>query len=218
MDAVVFDWDGTLVDSLDGFYRANVAVMRTYGLPFDRERYRLTYAPDWRVMYTRLGIPADRLDEANAVWHREFEGGDGVVAFAGVHDALRRLDDAGLRLGLVTAGRRNLVESQLERLGLAALLPVRVFGDDLPVHKPDPAPIRRALVELGLDARPDAVRYLGDAPDDMRMAVAAGVPGVGIVSILGDDDALVAAGAAEVAQSVADWVDTALGRTAPGPA
>ena len=35
MDAILFDWDGTLVDSLGSMYQANVAVMRAFGLPFD---------------------------------------------------------------------------------------------------------------------------------------------------------------------------------------
>ena len=64
MEAALFDWDGTLVDSLGPLYRANLAVMRSFGLPYDEATYRSTYQPDWRRMYDRLGIPADRLDEA----------------------------------------------------------------------------------------------------------------------------------------------------------
>ncbi|HTC85988.1 MAG TPA: HAD-IA family hydrolase, partial [Candidatus Acidoferrum sp.] len=114
-------------------------------------------------------------------------------------------------LGLVTAGHRSVVEPQLRRLGLADRFAVTVFGDDLPVHKPDPAPLRRALRGLGLEDRPGAAVYVGDVPDDMRMARRVGVHGVGIVSALSDPSTLIAAGASEVAASVAEWVDRAFG-------
>jgi pyrophosphatase PpaX len=206
MRAILFDWDGTLVDSLGAFQHANAAVMAAFSLPWDEAIYRRNYVPDWRLMYLKLGVPGDRLDEANELWHTTFAQAEDVVAFDGVADALARLDRAGCRLGIVTAGDRVIVEPQLRRTGLGEFLPVRVFGDDLPVHKPDPAPLRRALELLELTAHPGDVAYVGDAPTDMRMARAVGVRAVGIASVVGDPDELIEAGADEVAATVADWV------------
>ncbi|HET7473720.1 MAG TPA: HAD family hydrolase [Candidatus Limnocylindrales bacterium] len=215
MEAILFDWDGTLVDSLGAFHRANATVMEAFGLPFDVVRYRQHYVPDWREMYRRLGIPHERLDEANVLWETTFAAnGDEVVAFAGAADALARLAERGAVLGIVTAGVRDVVEPQLQRTDLGAHLTIRVFGDDLPVHKPDPRPLRRALELAGHGHRPETSIYVGDAPTDMRMAVAVGARAVGIESVLGDPDELRAAGAAEVAPSVADWVERHLSRTA----
>ncbi len=214
MQAILFDWDGTLVDSLGAFHRANATVMASFGLPFDEVVYRRHYVPDWRLMYLRLGVPGDRLDEANELWHATYGSGTEVIAFDGVEGALRRLAAAGSRLGIVTAGHRDIVGPQLERTGLDDLLQTRVFGDDLEVHKPDPAPLRLALDFLGLGARPDQVANLGDAPTDMQMARAVGVRAVGIASVLGDPDELRAAGAVEVAPSVAEWVDAHLATSA----
>ena len=118
------------------------------------------------------------------------------LAFPGAEAALERLRDAGATLGIVTAGHREVVEPQLERTGLGRLLPVRVFGDDLPVHKPDPEPLRRALRLAGHGHRPERSIYVGDAPTDMQMAVAVGARAIGIESVLGDPDELRAAGAA----------------------
>jgi phosphoglycolate phosphatase len=128
----------------------------------------------------------------------------------GAGAAVRRLAGAGYRLGLVTAGHRDNVGGQLRRHGLEALLPVRVHGDDMAETKPDPAPLRRAIRELGLGPEGKDVTYVGDALDDMRMARAAGVHAVGIASVLGDAAALEAAGADETAPSVAAWVDRLL--------
>ena len=210
MRAILFDWDGTLVDSLGAFQHANATVMAAFGLPWDEAIYRRNYVPDWRLMYLKLGVPGDRLDEANELWHATFAQAEDVVAFAGVPDALVRLDQAGCGLGIVTAGDRSIVVPQLERTGLDELLPVRVFGDDLPVHKPDPAPLLRALELLDLADHPEDVAYVGDAPTDMRMARAVGVRAVGIASVVGDPDELIAAGADEVAATVAAWVDGAV--------
>ena len=206
MQAILFDWDGTLVDSLGAFHRANATVMATFDLPFDEVVYRRNYVPDWRLMYLRLGVPGDRLDEANELWHATFAAGTDVAAFEGVAAALERLRQTGARLGIVTAGDRAIVVPQLERTGLAELLETCVFGDDLPVHKPDPAPLRKALELLDLVDRAEEVAYVGDAPTDMQMACAVGVRAVGITSVLGDPDELRAAGADEVAPSVAAWV------------
>jgi len=212
MEAILFDWDGTLVDSLGAFHRANARVMDAFGLPFDEVVYRRHYVPDWRLMYLRLGIPGDRLDEANELWHATFGAGTDVVAFEGAAAALRALRDGGADLGIVTAGDRSIVVPQLERTGLAELLPIRVFGDDLPVHKPDPEPLRRALRLAGHGHQPERSAYVGDAPTDMQMAIAVGARAVGIESVLGDPDELRAAGADEVAPSVAAWVERHLER------
>ena len=113
----------------------------------------------------------------------------------------------------MTAGHREVVEPQLERTGLAVCSRTRVFGDDLDVHKPDPAPLRRALELLDLSDRPADVAYVGDAPTDMQMARAVGVRAIGIASVLGDPDELRGRrGRGRVA------VGRGLGRRSPGHA
>ncbi len=215
MDAVVFDWDGTLVDTLPAITRANAEVLGAYGVHYDEAAYRAAYSPDWRAMYHRLGVPAGQIEAAGDRWLGAYRAlmGD-AAAFPGVGDALARLRQAGLTMGLVTAGDRAVVEHQLETTGLGIHLPVRVCGDDMPYAKPHPAPLLQALSELGLRDRPERVIYVGDAPDDMRMARAVGTVGIGIVSILGERTDLEAAGASEVASSVASWVTAFLASAA----
>ena len=215
MDPILFDWDGTLADSLGAIYAANVAVMAEFELPFDRDLYRLHFAPDWRVMYARLGVPGDRLEEANARWWAAL-GADDTALFPGVREALGRLAAAGHPLAIVTAGRSDRVGAELRRLELEPLFGAIVFGDDYPAQKPDPAPFRAALERLGLADRIASSRYVGDTPDDMRMAVAAGARGIGIESVLGDASDLRAAGAQETAASMVEWVDRLLDGPSPG--
>jgi HAD superfamily hydrolase (TIGR01549 family) len=206
MDAIVFDWDGTLVDSLPAIFDANHRVLTEYGLPFDEARYRAAYVPDWRLMYQRLGIPDESLDAAGERWLELYRSTEEAGLLPGVADALHRLREAGFVLGLVTAGHRDVVDDQLERYGLGELIRTRVFGSDDIAAKPHPDPLLRVLGELGRSDRIATARYVGDVPDDMRMAKAVGTLGIGIESTIGSRDVLLAAGATEVYPSVAAFV------------
>ena len=211
MDAIVFDWDGTLVDSLPGIFDANLRVLSEYGVPFDEERYRAAYIPDWRVMYQRLGLREEDLDAAGARWLELYRETDAARLLPGAADSLRRLVDAGFVLGLVTAGDEDVVVGQMERFGVAGLLPIRVFGTDDVAAKPHPEPLLRALGQLERADRAHLARYVGDVPDDMRMARAVGTLGIGIESSIGVRDDLLRAGATAVYPSVAAFVDELLG-------
>lgn len=215
MDAIVFDWDGTLVDSLPAIYEANLRVLEEYGVAFDEERYRAAYLPDWRVMYQRLGLAEEHVEAAGERWLALYAGTDTAALLPGISDSLQRLADAGFVMGLVTAGDSVVVERQLERFGIGHHLPVRVFGDDDVPAKPHPDPLLLALRQLDRAERVATARYVGDAPDDMRMARSVGAIGIGIESSIGPRAALRAAGASEVYPGVAAFVDALL---APAPA
>lgn len=210
MRAVVFDWDGTLVDTLPAILQANVEVLREYGVAFDETVYRSAYVPDWRHMYRRLGVPEAAIAAAGSRWLELYRAAGGLAPFPGVEGALHRLAEAGHRMGLVTAGDRTVVDDQLARFGLADLVPVRICGDDPLPPKPDPEPLRQALAQLDAAALPKPPIYVGDAPDDMRMARALGVRGVGVVGPLASADDLFAAGAAETTGAVVEWIDAYL--------
>ncbi len=217
LGGVVFDWDGTLADSLTLFFRANADVMAALGVPFDEEAYRRHYSPDWRVAYRRLGVPEARLEEAARLWRDLFDARSGETRpLPGAVAAVRRLVERGLPVAIVTAGDRRVVEPQIAAFGLDRLVSARVYGDDLEAAKPDPAPLRRALELMGHSGQAAETAYVGDAPDDMRMAKVVGCPAIGIESMLGEADALRAAGADAVYPSVADWVDESLGALASG--
>lgn len=211
IDAAVFDWDGTIVDTMPAVLRANTAVLAEHGLVFDLVRFRAAYAPDWRIMYRRLGVPAGRIESAGERWLELYRADVRIAPFPGAVAALRRLAGAGIHLALVTAGHREVVEAQLAAVRVLDLFEVRVCGDDDVRSKPHPEPLLRALGVLGVGDRPDRTAYVGDAPDDMRMAAAVGALGVGIEGVLGGPAELVMAGASTVHASVADWVDAILG-------
>ena len=211
MDAIVFDWDGTLVDSLPAIYDANMQVLAEYDLPFDPERYRAAYVPDWRLMYQRLGIPDHALEAAGARWLELYRLAGRAALLPRITESLQRLSAAGFVMGLVTAGHRDVVNAQIWEFGLEEYLPYRVFGNDDIATKPHPDPLLRVIDQLGRSHRIATARYVGDVPDDMRMARAVGTLGIGIESTIGTRDDLIAAGATSVYPGVAEFVDDLLG-------
>ena len=209
--AVLFDWDGTLVDTLPFMYAATELFMAEYGTPISWDEYRRHFTPDWRLLYRRFGLPEQDIDAVGARWWSLYRGRDEAGLLPGAAEALRELADAGVAMGIVTAGRRDSVEPQLVRHGLAGLLAVRVYGDDPFEPKPGPAGLRHALGVLGMTEHVAEAAYVGDALDDMRMAVAAGARGIGIRTDLATGAELRAAGASEAWGSVAAWVAGILG-------
>jgi phosphoglycolate phosphatase len=207
--AILFDWDGTIVDSVPALFETDAAIARRLGLPFDREIFKRTFSPNWRRKYDAMGVSEAQVDEAVAVWSEMFDSG-AMKPFPDVPGALRRLAERGHVLGIVTSGSRGSIRPQFARLGLDGILGVGVFGDDPVEGKPDAAPLLLALERAGGIAPSNAI-YLGDALDDMRMAAAAGIRGIGIESMLADAADLLEAGASETASSVAAWVDRFLG-------
>ncbi len=211
MDAIVFDWDGTLCDSLAAIYEANRQVLEELGLPFDDDRYRAAYVPDWRLMYQRLGVPDEGLEDAGRRWISLYAEAAEAGLLPRVRESLERLVAAGFVLGLVTAGDRDIVGAQLERFGIGDLIPARVFGSDDIASKPHPEPLLRVLTDLNRAERIATARYVGDVPDDMRMARAVGAVGIGIESTIGRREVMLEAGASAVFPLVADFVDDLLG-------
>jgi len=208
---ILFDWDGTIVDSMPAILQTEAAICRQLGLPFDVSIFRRTFSPNWRRMNRALGISEDRDGEANQIWTATFSS-DQMLPFPGIEDALARLAATGYTLGLVTGGDRADIEPQLRRLGIDELMRVRVYSDDTAAGKPDPRPLQLAL-ELAGCAHADDALYVGDALDDMRMAAAAGVRGIGIISMVATADDLLGAGASESAGSVVEWADRFLGES-----
>jgi HAD superfamily hydrolase (TIGR01509 family) len=175
--AVLFDWDGTLVDSAETSFRCYQRVFGSFGLPFDRERFAETYSPNWHYTYVSLGLPREQWDAADALW-REAYATHANRLVTGAQDALTRLQAGGLVQGVVTSGERERVSRELDLFGVAGFFEVTVFGDDARQRKPHPEALLLALERLEVPARQAA--YVGDSPEDVEMARAAGVRSVGI--------------------------------------
>jgi pyrophosphatase PpaX len=208
--AAIFDWDGTIVDTLPLIYRANVTVLGELGITMSRTWFREKHSPDWRRGYRELGVPEHLWERTAARWAEEM-GRMRPRALPWVRHALRDLRRNGVRLGLVTASTRGVVEPSLERLNLAGLFETAWYADDVRDGKPHPEALLLALRDLGLAA--EQTVYVGDTTVDLQMARAAGAR-FAAVGTTTPEAVFRAAGADRVWPGVGAWADDLLSREA----
>jgi HAD superfamily hydrolase (TIGR01509 family) len=214
LSAVLFDWDGTLVDSAEASYRTYERLFGSFGIGFDRARFAATYSPDWRRTYRLVGLPLESWNDADARW-LELYGEEAPALLPGASEALRRLRDGGLLLGVVTSGSRSRVERELERFGLRELFGALVCAEDCRRRKPDPEPLRMALGRLGAAA--PLAACVGDSPEDVEMARAAGVFSVGVPGGFPNREKLRSARPDLWAEALTEAAERLLARAVPAP-
>ena len=174
---VLFDWDGTLLDSYHADSQAYLEMFRGVGLRWGLEELAANYSPDWYVVYRAAGIPRERWDEADRLWRASYAKHSSKL-MPGTRRVLRRLG-ARYRLGLVTSGDRQRVCRQLRVFGLTRLFRARVCGGDTEEKKPHPAPLLLALEKMKLRAK-ECV-YVGDTPEDLAMARGVGMRAIAVL-------------------------------------
>ena len=175
--ALLFDLDGTLVDSALGIARAlsRLSVARGGGEIAVEPVRRLVSRGVGALVAGALGPLAgdSAADVADFRANLREMPNDPVMIFPGVDACLRGFAAGGHAMAIVTNKPRGLAQKLLEDIGLAGYFGAIVGGDSLAVAKPDPAPLRHALELLGSDG--PAV-MIGDSDVDGRAAMAAGVP------------------------------------------
>ena len=174
---VLFDWDGTLIDSYDADSSAYLAMFREMGIPWGLEELARHYSPNWYRVYRAAKLPRARWNDADRAWRAQYAKHSPRL-IAGARQVLARLGRAH-RLGLVTSGDRDRVTRQLRAFRLTQVFGARVCSGDTPQRKPHPAPLRLALRQLRLE--PSACVYVGDSPEDLEMAKRAGVRAIAVL-------------------------------------
>jgi phosphoglycolate phosphatase len=169
--AVLFDWDGTLLDSYQADTQAYLKMFHALGIPWGLRELAQYYSPDWYRVYRAARLPRARWDEAGRLWLR-FYRQQKPALLPGARRVLRKLSRR-FTLALVSSGDRSRVIGQVRRFGLSDFFAARVCSQDAHRRKPHPAPLELALRRLRLE--PEVCVYVGDAPEDIQMARRAGV-------------------------------------------
>jgi HAD superfamily hydrolase (TIGR01549 family) len=199
--AVLFDWDGTLVDSAERTFGCYVRVFSSYGIGYDHAAFERTYSPDWYRTYEEVGLPREHWPDADARWISCYETEPSRL-LPGAREVLERLAEAGLAQGLVSRGHGARVRRELQGLGLEGFFGAVVCGGETERRKPDPEPLLLALERLAVP--PSETGYVGDSPEDVAMAKTAGVFAVGVPGGFPNREALAASRPDLLAKSLAE--------------
>ncbi|TBN38369.1 phosphoglycolate phosphatase [Paracoccus subflavus] len=177
--ALVFDLDGTLVDSAPDLHAAANRMLADVGaMPLTLQRLTSFIGhgiPNLvRLVMEDRGIPASRSAEMNAAMLTHYTASPATLTrpYGHVPETLAALKAGGYRLGVCTNKLRAPSISILEALDLLRFFDVVIGGDSLPEKKPDPAPLQAAFAAL---AAPRLL-YIGDSEVDAETARRADVP------------------------------------------
>jgi len=177
IEGVLFDWDGTLINSYHADTSSYLAMFKEMGIAWGLEELEKHYSPNWYQVYRAAGLPRKRWEDADRAWRAHYAKHKPKL-IAGARRVLARVGSAH-PLGLVTSGDRDRVIRQLREFRLTTLFAARVCSGDTRRKKPHPEPLRLALRQMQL--APAACVYVGDAPQDVEMAQRAGVRAIGVL-------------------------------------
>jgi phosphoglycolate phosphatase len=186
LSAVLFDLDGTLLDTVADIALALNRTMLDYGCkPLPENEVRRMIGRGSPILIERAAAAQGRvLDDAvqAAMLERFFHhygaleelNEDSAQPYAGAAESLRTLHDANLRIAVVTNKQHRFAAALLGRLGLSPWVDVVVGGDTCARRKPDPQPLVFACESLHLP--PSESLMVGDSVNDVQAARAAGIP------------------------------------------
>lgn len=182
--AVLWDLDGTLVDSEEYHWRAWRDTMATEGVKITREQFRATFGQRNDFIVPRLlggDASPERVqrigDEKEACYRRLVRQG-GLAPLPGAAEWLRRLNGDGWRQAIASSGPRRNVEVVVEMLGLGPNFGALVAAEDVHNGKPDPEVFLIAASRLGVT--PSRCVVVEDASAGIEAARRAGMRSIGV--------------------------------------
>ena len=169
---LIFDFDGTLVDSYPLIEEAFAHVMQTHRL--DDAARQLFRQSRGLPLPEQMKLVAPHMWEELVATYRSVDSQLGHArVFRGIPTLVRKLRQAGSPLGVVSCKRRALIEAELEAAGLREFFDVVIGFEDVTPPKPAPDPLLAAIGSLGL-SRSSAI-YVGDSMVDLETGRAARV-------------------------------------------
>ncbi|HTS54021.1 MAG TPA: HAD-IA family hydrolase [Burkholderiales bacterium] len=210
-DLLVFDWDGTVVDSADHIVGSIQAAARDLGLDSPLEQRArhiigLGLVDAMTHLFPALP-PADYPRLAERYRHHYLAGDHKVSLFAGASQGIQAFCAAGFTLAVATGKSRQGLDRALERSGLASFFRASRCADE-GFPKPHPDMLQYLMTALG--AKPQRTLMIGDTTHDLEMARSAGVPSVAMGYGAHPRESLEAQGPLACLMSFAElvrWVD-----------
>ena len=174
--AVLFDLDGTLINTVELIMESYRYTMQEHGLaPLADEVWLKNLGIPLRAQFRHYTEDPDEIQAMISTYtdHNLRHHDDLTTEYPGVCATVRALHAAGYRLAVVTSKMHGALERGLTLGGFDGLFEVLIGADDVEHPKPHPEPVLRALEQL--DVHPQATIFVGDSPYDMESGRAARV-------------------------------------------
>jgi beta-phosphoglucomutase len=184
--AVLWDLDGTLVDSGEQHFQAWRATAETLGQPMDRQRFAESFGKRNDTIIAGLlggGVSAaevQRIGDEKEELYRRLVREQGLELLPGAWDWLQRLKAAGWRQAVATSGPRANPEAVLPVVGLGAFFDAVLGGEDVTAGKPDPEIFLTAARRVRVG--PERAVVVEDAPAGLLAGRRAGMRTIGVQS------------------------------------
>jgi HAD superfamily hydrolase (TIGR01549 family) len=184
-EVVIFDFDGTLVDSIEGIIHVMQAVVEEFG-------FEQSVLEEWRQLigvplFTQMEIILPNGDQAlhNEVIQRYrtiYDAGllEATPLFPDALETLETLKQAGVKMGIVSSKRTIQVDRVLEHLNCRSFFDIVLGAQDVEHHKPHPQGVHVTLEKLSIDKKGAVV--IGDSLYDLNMAHNAGVDAIAVAT------------------------------------
>lgn len=170
-DAIFFDWDGTLVDTLPGLLIAHNHVRTHFGLEhWTNDQFHQEMKFSSRELYPK--IYGDRTDEAITILRDYMDKNiiKHLTPLKNAEVALRRIHKAGIPIGIVSNKRHEFLTREIEHLGWGRYISVEAGSGFAARDKPSGDPIRKALSAINIKPEESVVWFVGDTETDMLAA------------------------------------------------
>jgi HAD superfamily hydrolase (TIGR01549 family) len=188
--AVIFDLDGTLIDSIDIYFSIVEKALERLNLP-GVSRSQILAAAESEDFKWELVLPQDVLSRKekiiddwaviNEIAPQMFA--DKLEIIQGVEGIVENLSSSGLKIGLVTSTQRKFLETKMQPLkkgGVDTLFEAIITSDDVEKRKPSPDPLIACALQL--DMKPGNCVYIGDTTTDIKAGKAAGMRTIGVLT------------------------------------
>jgi HAD superfamily hydrolase (TIGR01549 family) len=209
--AVIFDIDGTLVDSVDLHARAWQEAFRRFGkeIPYERVRHQIGKGGDQLMPVFFSEDELDQFGEEMEKYRGELfkrEYLSKVRAFPRVRELFQKIEEDGLRLALASSAKGDELKTYKKIADIEDLVEEETSSDDADKSKPHPDIFEAALERLG-DVEPAEAIVVGDTPYDAEAAGKLNLRTIGVLCGGFPEGELRAAGCVQIFQGPADLLE-----------
>ena len=204
---ILFDLDGTLTDSGEGIINCAILALEHFRLPIpDRQTLRVFVGPPLHETFIRFGVPADKADEAVAVYRSRYVpvGMFENVPYEGIRELLATLKEQGHTLYVATSKPEWMAEEILKKFELDGYFD-RICGATMDTSRTEKSQVIAYL--LGLTGSAENAIMVGDTKFDVIGAAAHNIPTVGVSWGYGTVEDMQNAGAVAIANTMQELLE-----------